>query len=202
MSCSAHKAGATTGYPGVVQQQVFQSPTQGGGPPMKQAPTQHSPVQQSPIQSGPPQKTTRGGGPSVQYVPVQVTPQKLVLIPRPQPRIEVEERRRHRGGGGGGGTHTEHKRPESRIQAQQNHGGSIVNRESRNMPANYRDRVTSDRGKHGRTHQTSDPGGAKRGQVSAHHNGGSSKKDNDRDHGTSPSGHKKTAKGAKKSDKD
>ena len=191
--CGTNQTGMTTAYPPYAQQQLFQSPTGGGSAPTKApsqvagmsgGPVQQSPVQQSPVQSGPPmkgapQKVTQGGGP-VQYIPpAPEQPKKFVLIPRPQPEQvdEPRKRRKHGHTGGGGGPVIEHKRPVSIIRAQQNVGKDIVNREPREMPTNYRKNRTTDSGD--KPKLKNDP------------------RDRDRDYGTSPSGHKKTAPGSR-----
>jgi hypothetical protein len=153
---------ATTGN--VVWQMPTQSPTQ-------------SPVQ-SPVQSviQAPMKV-HGGGPSVQFVRpvprptlIQILQQIIIQVQRPVVHQHVVRRG---GGGGGGATQPHVSKPESRIQAQQNHGGSLVNRESRSMPADYSGHVTSDRGKRNVTHSTGGSNGKPKSTVSAQHNGGS-----------------------------
>lgn len=142
---------------------------------MKGSPVQQSPVQ-SVTQSGPPMKT-QGGGPS--FEPPRLVPTlQPVLLPKPravpvEPEPKPKKRRDgHYGGGGGGIQPARRASPPSSIQAQQNRGANIVNRENRSMPADYRGHETSDRGRNGVTTKRNDPGGMKRGQVSAQTNGG------------------------------
>lgn len=193
-------------------QSLAQSQTHGGGPtqaptqlspqqgspvqqmphqhsPVQQSPVQQTPVQQSPIQSGPPmkgapQKVTQGGGP--QYIPPAPETKKFVLIPRPQPEVQDKPRKRRGSYGGGGGDQVEHQRPVSVIRAQQNVGKDLVNRGNRIMKTDYSDRKTDREG--GNRNETST------GRVSNRSAGAAAR---DRDHGTSPSGHKKTAPGSR-----